>query len=185
MSPSPFRKAFPNGLTISRVAVILPIALILAYMPTPAGYGIALTLSIYAMLTDFFDGYLSRKWGVVSDLGRLLDPVADKLLVAVLLVMLCAHGIGHPLAVSAIVFRELFISGLREFLQEKRVVLHVSTIAKYKTTSQMLACLGLLLAGIWPEHTVLLSAAESLLWVAAALTLYTGLDYTLAARRHW
>jgi cardiolipin synthase (CMP-forming) len=185
MSPSPFRKAFPNGLTISRVAVIMPIALVLAYYPTSEGYVVALMLSLYAMVTDFFDGYLSRKWGVVSDLGRLLDPVADKLLVAVLLVMLCAHGIGHPLAVSAIVFRELFISGLREFLQERRIVLHVSKIAKYKTASQMVACVGLLLAGIWPQYSALLISAEAVLWVAAALTMYTGLDYTLAARRHW
>ena len=161
--------------------VILPVALMLYWGDTPTVYGYALILSVYAMITDFFDGYLSRKWEVVSDLGRLLDPVADKLLVAVVLIMLCAKGIGSPLAVSAIIFREIFISGLREFMQEKQVIIHVSTLAKYKTATQMIACLTLLISGICPEQPWLRTVAEGTLWGAAALTMLTGADYLRAA----
>jgi cardiolipin synthase (CMP-forming) len=181
MNPRHLRPQIPNALTISRVIVILPIALLLEYGTTPTAYAVALVLSLYAMVTDFFDGYLSRKWGVVSDLGRLLDPVADKLLVAVVLIMVCAKGIGSPLAVSCIIFREIFISGLREFMQEKRVILHVSTLAKYKTATQMIACAGLLMAGIWQEEVFLRMASEAVLWIAAILTLLTGYEYLKAA----
>lgn len=176
-----FRQQFPNWLTISRVVVIVPIALLLTFFNAPVAYGCALALTIYAMLTDFFDGYLSRKWGVVSDLGRLLDPVADKLLVAVVLILLCAQGIGSALAVSIIIFREIFISGLREFMQEKRVVIHVSHLAKYKTATQMIACIALLMVGAWPHQSWIRTVGEILLWVAATLTLQTGADYLKAA----
>ncbi len=180
-TPSPLRRQLPNWLTISRVAVILPIALLLSGSASPADYALALILSVYAMLTDFFDGYLSRKWDVVSDLGRLLDPVADKLLVAVLLILLSAGGIGSALAVSAIIFREIFISGLREFMQERRIVIHVSVLAKYKTATQMVACIALLISGIWQAYPAMRLAAEGALWAAAVLTLLTGADYLKAA----
>jgi cardiolipin synthase (CMP-forming) len=183
--PHPFKQQLPNWLTISRVLVILPVCLLLMYGETRTAHFITFALCAYAMITDFFDGYLSRKWGVVSDLGRLLDPVADKLLVAAILIVLAAKGVGHPLAVTAIMLRELFISGLREFMQEKRVILHVSGLAKYKTATQMVSCLVLLLAYGVPEWEWLRQSGEAVLWVAAVLTVITGVEYFRSARRQW
>jgi cardiolipin synthase (CMP-forming) len=180
-----FRKQIPNWLTISRVVVILPICLLLAFGDSPTSYSVATVLSTYAMITDYFDGYLSRKWQAVSDLGRLLDPVADKLLVAALLILLSAKGFGHPLAVTAIMLREIFISGLREFMQEKQIIIHVSVLAKYKTATQMLACFLLLLAGALPDITWMHMAGSGVLWIAAALTIITGIDYINGARKQW
>lgn len=171
------RAELPNWLTISRVVVIAPICLLLLYVPTPFGYGVACFLSAYAMITDYFDGYLSRKWNVVSDFGRLLDPVADKLLVAALLIVLSVQGYGHPLAVTLIMLREIMVSALREYSQERGVVLHVTTLAKYKTTLQMIAAFALLVAGIFPDDAALKHLGEGLLWGATLLTCYTGYDY--------
>lgn len=168
---------------MSRVLVIIPICLLLIFFPSPLGYMIACIFASYAMVTDYFDGYLSRKWGVTSDFGRLLDPIADKLLIAALLILLTVHGHGHPLAVILIMLREITVSALREFTQERGVVLHVTMIAKYKTTLQMIAAFGLLISGMFPEHIGLHYSAEGLLWAASWLTCYTGYDYFKEAMR--
>lgn len=180
--PTALKQSLPNWLTISRVVVVFPVIGLLA-IHTPACYGVALVLSLYAAATDFLDGYLSRRWDVMSDLGRLLDPIADKLLVAVLLIMLSAQGYGSPIAVSLIMFREIFISGLREFMQEHRIVIHVTILAKYKTALQMLACLTLLGSGTLPDVTWLRDSAEWMVWFATGLTLWTGCDYIIRALR--
>ncbi len=178
-----YKKHLPNWLTISRVLVIFPICLLLVFFPTPIGYAIACFFASYAMVTDYFDGYLSRKWGVTSDFGRLLDPIADKLLIAALLILLTVHGHGHPLAVILIMLREITVSALREFTQERGVILHVTMMAKYKTTLQMIAAFGLLISGILPENEAVHYIAEGLLWAASWLTCYTGYDYFKAAMR--
>lgn len=178
------RRHLPNGLTISRVIAIFPIAGLIHFGESSAAFTAALLITLYAIVTDFLDGYLSRRWHVVSDLGRLLDPVADKLLVAVLLIMLCSQGLGHALAVAAIMVRELFVSGLREFMQERGGVIHVSKLAKYKTSSQMLACLLLLISGAASPLPWLDFTANVVLWAAVALTVITGMDYFLGVLRH-
>lgn len=129
----------------------------------------------YACVTDFFDGYLARRWDKVSQFGRFLDPIADKLLVAAVLLMMAGKdyitGI-NLLPAVVILCREILVSGLREFLGEMQQIVNVSTLAKWKTGAQMLA-LGLLLTNIdWCYALGLLT-----LWVAAILTLASGYSY--------
>ena len=140
-----------------------------------------LGLGIFAAagITDFFDGYLARAWSQQSALGRMLDPIADKLLVAASLMMLVADRTITSWSIWAaivILCREILVSGLREFLAELRVSVPVSTVAKWKTTVQLVA-VGFLVAG--PSGELLVPGSVTiglgLLWVAAILTLYTGL----------
>jgi cardiolipin synthase len=171
------KQHIPNILTISRVAAIIPITIIFTISYEAWAYMAVMFLYIYACITDFVDGYLSRKWNCVSDLGRLLDPIADKLLVAVLLVMLIPAGVSS-VAVALIMVRELFISGLREFMQEKGAIIHVSKLAKWKTAMQMLACWLFLLAGMFANILLL---AQFILWLAVVFTLWTGAEYLFGA----
>ena len=148
----------------------------------------ALGLFILAAITDFFDGYLARAWEQQSALGRMLDPIADKLLVSAVLMILVADGTIKSWSIWAaivILCREILVSGLREFLAELKVSVPVSKVAKWKTTMQMIA-LGFLIAGragelILPGTTRI---GLVLLWVSAILTLYTGWDYLKAGIKH-
>lgn len=142
---------------------------------------LALGIFIAAAVTDFFDGYLARVWAQQSSLGRVLDPIADKLLVAATLLVLVNDKTiaGWSLwAAIVILCREILVSGLREFLAELNVSIPVTRVAKYKTTLQLLS-LGFLIAG--PAGDVIVPGVSIigllLLWVAALLTLYTGWDY--------
>jgi cardiolipin synthase len=142
---------------------------------------IALAIFIIAAITDFFDGYLARAWTQQSNLGRMLDPIADKLLVAAVLLALTRVGTisGYSLwGALVILCREILVSGLREFLAELRVSVPVSQLAKWKTTIQMTA-LALLLAGPAGDSLMpgITHIGTVLLWAAAILTLYTGYDY--------
>ncbi len=175
-----FKHQIPNILTISRVAATLPIAMIFAISYEIWAYASVIVLFTYACATDFVDGYLSRKWNCVTNIGRLLDPIADKLLVAVVLVMLVPAGV-NAVAVALIMVRELFISGLREFMQETGAIIHVSSLAKWKTAMQMLACCVFLLAGIVPNEPLIAMIAQALLWIATILTLFTGGEYLRGA----
>ena len=149
---------------------------------------VALALFIAAAITDFFDGYLARIWGQQSSFGRMLDPIADKLLVSCCLLMLAADDTirGWSLWAAIIILcREILVSGLREYLAELRVSVPVTQLAKWKTAAQLLA-IGFLLAGkagdeIVPGVTV---TGLSLLWMSALVTLYTGWDYFRAGARH-
>ena len=148
-------------------------------------------LGIYAAaaITDFFDGYLARAWKLQSSLGRMLDPIADKLLVAAILLKLSADGTIHGFSLWAaiiILCREILVSGLREYLAELRVPVPVTAVAKWKTTAQMIA-LGFLIAGPAGQAVLPGSIATGLvlLWVAAILTLYTGWDYMKASYDHF
>ena len=179
----------PNLLTMSRIAAIPVVVCLMLFVAPPAGNWLAFAVYCYAAITDFFDGYLARAWGQQSSLGRFLDPIADKLLVAALLLTLV--GVGrfsgvHVLPAAVILCREILVSGLREFLATARVGLPVSMLAKWKTTVQILA-LGFLIVGpAGPRFGPLTTTQVGLvgLWIAAVLTLITGFDYLMAGLRH-
>lgn len=177
----------PNILTYGRILAVPLVAGLLLWGGDAARWW-ALGIFILAALTDWLDGYLARKWQQQSILGRMLDPIADKVLVAVVLLVLAGDGIlygGHVWAAIIILSREVLVSGLREFLSELRVSLPVTRIAKWKTTVQLVA-IGFLIAG--PAGDKLFGHVTSIgiagLWVAAALTLYTGYDYFRAGLHH-
>lgn len=177
----------PNILTLSRIAVI-PLLVGLFYWDNPLSGWVSLGLFAVAGITDFFDGYFARTMGQHTRLGEMLDPIADKLLVASVVLMLVAFQRAPVLAALIILCRELLVSGLREFLAEIRVGMPVSRLAKWKTFIQMFA-IGFLLVGedgpsfFHPAVTTAL-VGEILIWSAAILTLVTGYDYLRAGWRH-
>ncbi len=182
----------PNLLTLARILAI-PVVVALLYLATPIAAWAALLVYTAACITDWFDGYLARAWGMTSAFGRALDPIADKLLVgAVLLVLVGTGQIQelHLFAAIIILLREILVSGLREVLAGTRVSLPVTQLAKWKTGIQMVA-LGVLIvgdrgAGIVPYLRDLPIGTLGLagLWIAGLLTLKTGYDYTAAGLRH-
>jgi len=187
--PLPARPlALPNLLTYARIAAV-PVVVALLYWQSILEGGlwirwVALAVFIAAGITDVLDGYFARMYGQQSSLGRMLDPIADKLLVAACLMMLVYAGTiedQHVLAAIVILCREILVSGLREFLAQLKVGVPVSRIAKWKTVLQMVA-IGFLIAG--PAGEVILPATTAiglvLLWIAAMLTIYTGWDYLKA-----
>lgn len=170
----------PNLLTYARIAMVPVVVGCVVYEDEWARW-LALGIFILAAITDFFDGYLARAWEQQSNLGRMLDPIADKLLVAAVLLALTRVGTiaGYSLwAALVILCREILVSGLREFLAELRVSVPVSQLAKWKTTIQMIA-LAFLLAGPAGDRIIpgVTQLGIALLWAAAILTLYTGYDY--------
>lgn len=176
----------PNILTLSRILVI-PLIVGLFWVAGDWARWTALGLYAVACITDFFDGYLARARGEMSRFGRFLDPVADKLLIAAVLMMLCAFDrISGPAILAAVVIlcREMLVSGLREFLAELRQGLPVSRLAKWKTTIQMFS-LGFLIVGdAAPDWIPSVTIGEIGLWAAAVLTLITGYDYLLIGLKH-
>ncbi len=162
----------PNILTLLRI-ILIPVIIVFLLMPHTWTPLVALALYVFACVTDWFDGYYARKNNITSAFGRFLDPIADKLLIGVLLIVFAALGHLYGwglLAACAIMFREILISGLREYLGPHRVVIHVSNLAKWKTTVQMIA-LGFLILPM----TIFIG--QVLLSVAAILTIITGYDY--------
>jgi cardiolipin synthase (CMP-forming) len=173
--------SLPNLLTYGRIVAIPAVVALLFWPRDDWVRWIALSVYAIAAITDFFDGWLARAWSQQSAIGRMLDPIADKLLVAACLLMLVADETiaGWSLwAAIVILCREILVSGLREFLAELKVSVPVSRVAKWKTLAQLVA-VGFLIAGPAGEtvlpHTITIGI--TLLWVAAALTLYTGWDY--------
>jgi cardiolipin synthase (CMP-forming) len=179
--------SLPNVLTYGRIVAVPVVAGLLMWGGDRARW-VAVAIYVVAAITDFLDGYLARLWKQQSSLGRMLDPIADKVLVAVVLLVLSADGIlfgGHIWAAIIIISREVLVSGLREYLGGLRVSVPVTQIAKYKTAVQLLG-IGFLIAGpagdkVMPYTTWIGIAG---LWLAAALTLYTGYDYFRAGLRH-
>ncbi len=178
----------PNVLTLSRIVAIPVVCLLLL---VNAAWAAWLALGVYtvACVTDFLDGYLARTWKQQSRFGRMLDPIADKLLVASLLLMVVGidrlSGV-HILPAAVILCREITVSGLREYLAELRVGMPVTRLAKWKTGIQMVA-IGFLIVGdvgpmFGPLSTTMIGVYG--LWAAAALTLITGYDYLRAGLRH-
>ena len=180
--------SLPNLLTYGRIVAVPALVACLLLIHGDTGRWIALALFIAACITDYFDGYLARMWHQQSALGRMLDPIADKLLVGVTLLMLVHDNTisGHMIWAAVIILsREILVSGLREFLAELNVKIGVTQLAKWKTTLQMIA-LGVLIAGPAGDRLIpgVSSIGLALLWLAAFLTLFTGYDYLKAAIRH-
>ena len=179
----------PNILTVSRILSIPVLIFLLLFITDPLGSWLAFSAYTYACITDFFDGYFARAWHQQSAFGRFLDPIADKLLVAaVLLALVGIDRISGLLVLPAAVIlcREILVSGLREFLAEVDVSVPVSKLAKWKTGIQMLA-LGFLMVGpngpdLGPIPTMVIGVWG--LWAAALLTLITGYDYLVQGIRH-
>lgn len=180
--------SLPNILTYSRI-VAIPVVVVLMLLERPLGNWLALGVYTAACITDFLDGYLARAWGQQSSLGRFLDPIADKLLVAAVLLMLVGVDTIDGLALlpaALILCREILVSGLREFLAGARVGMPVSQLAKWKTGLQM-TVIGVLIVGdalpmIGPFTLTQIGIAG--LWIAAALTIITGADYMIAGIKH-
>ncbi len=174
----------PNLLTYGRVAAVPVVVGCLFWSEIGWMRWVALGVFVAAGITDFLDGYLARALSQQSALGQMLDPIADKLLVAAVLMMLVADHtiVSYSLSAAIIILcREILVSGLREFLADLKVSIPVSRIAKWKTTLQLVA-LGFLIAG--PSGDELLPGTTliglTLFWVSALLTLYTGWDYLKA-----
>ena len=185
----------PNLLTLSRI-VTVPVLVALLWWPQwQAGYAMAFAVYFLMGITDYFDGYLARAQGAVSRLGQFLDPIADKIMVAAVILVLCAKGQIdglHVIAALVILLREIAVSGLREFLAGLRVSVPVSQLAKWKTTFQMIALGALILKGGVPGWSVpwtsgwITPASVGLvtLWGSAALTVVTGWDYLRVGLKH-
>lgn len=191
----------PNLLTLSRIVTVPLLAALLWWPAWRLGYAVAFGVYCLMGITDYFDGYLARAQGAVSKLGIFLDPIADKIMVAAVILVLTAQGIltgpyvgdMHVIAGLVILVREIAVSGLREFLGGIQVSVPVSRLAKWKTTFQMI-CLGALILGqampgwtldvgvivVNVPHTVGLTT----LWAAAVLTLITGWDYLRVGLKH-
>ena len=184
--------SLPNILTLSRI-VMVPLLVWFLWWPTwAAGFGVAFALYCLMGVTDYFDGYLARAQGTVSKLGVFLDPIADKIMVAAVILMLVGTrhedtavitGV-HIIAALVILLREIAVSGLREFLAGLQVSLPVSRLAKWKTTLQLVALGALILAGALPGEAWIKATGLAALWGAAALTIVTGWDYLRVGLRH-
>jgi len=182
----------PNLLTLSRILAV-PFLVFLLWRPTPVDYAITFVLYCVVGITDYFDGYLARAQGQISKLGQFLDPIADKIMVAAVLIMLISSRKANPvpeieglhiIAGLIILLREIIVSGLREFLAELRVSMPVSRLAKWKTTFQLVALGALILGGAVPNHEWVHDVGIVSLWAAAALTLMTGWDYLRVGLKH-
>lgn len=191
--------SLPNILTLSRIFAV-PILVFLLWpgtkpqsvQPLPIDYWFAFALYCLMGITDYFDGYLARAQGTVSKLGQFLDPIADKIMVAAVILMLVGTrfedraiitGV-HLIAAMVILLREIMVSGLREFLGGIQVSVPVSALAKWKTTLQLVALGALILAGALPGWAWIKTVGLASLWSAAALTLVTGWDYLRVGLRH-
>ena len=183
----------PNLLTLSRILAV-PILVFLLWQPRPIDYGITFVLYCIVGITDYFDGYLARAQGQISKLGQFLDPIADKIMVAAVIIMLVASrkADGNPpilqdvniIPALIILLREIIVSGLREFLADLRVSMPVSHLAKWKTTLQLVALGALILGGALPGEPWVHLVGVASLWLAAALTLVTGYDYLRIGLKH-
>ncbi len=191
----------PNLLTLSRIVTVPLLAFFLWWPDWAFGYSVAFAIYCLMGVTDYFDGYLARSSGAVSRLGIFLDPIADKIMVAAVILVLSAQGIlrgpyvgdMHVIAGLVILVREIAVSGLREFLGGIQVSVPVSRLAKWKTTFQMVSLGALILGNALPRWNVWLGGLEinvphtvglTTLWAAAALTLITGWDYLRVGLKH-
>jgi cardiolipin synthase (CMP-forming) len=184
--------ALPNILTYGRIVAVPIVVGCMFWQSILDGRlwlrWVALAIFIAAAISDFLDGYFARMWAQQSPLGRMLDPIADKLLVSSCLLMLAAEDTIHGwalLAAVVILCREILVSGLREYLAELRVSVPVTRLAKWKTTLQLVA-VGFLIAGDAGDAIVpiVTQIGITLLWLSALLTLYTGWDYLQAGLLH-
>lgn len=178
--------SLPNLLTLSRILAI-PVVVGTFYLDGDPARWFCCALFAAACITDWLDGHMARRWEQQSEIGRFLDPIADKLLVSATLFMLTATGrlsTDTLLPALVILCREILVSGLREYLAGLRVGVPVSRLAKWKTFIQMMA-IGWLIVGDAGGHVIPVAAiGATLLWLAAILTLITGYDYLRAGLSH-
>jgi len=183
----------PNLLTLSRIFAV-PILVFLLWRPTPLDYAITFVLYCIVGVTDYFDGYVARAQGQISRLGQFLDPIADKIMVAAVLIMLISSRKANPVpeieglhivAALIILLREIIVSGLREYLATLQVSVPVSQLAKWKTTFQLVALGALILGGAVPQMPWVHAVGIASLWAAAMLTLVTGWDYLRLGLKHF
>lgn len=184
--------SLPNLLTLSRILAV-PILVFLLWRPAPVDYAITFVLYCVVAITDYLDGYLARAWGSISRLGQFLDPIADKIMVAAVIVMLISSRKANPIPEIAglhlipalvILLREIIVSGLREYLAGLQVSVPVTALAKWKTTLQLTSLGALILGGALPHVPWVHLVGIVCLWAAAALTLITGYDYLRVGLRH-
>jgi cardiolipin synthase len=173
----------PNLLTGARVLAV-PAMVAAFYLPGAFGKWVTCAIFTAAAVTDYFDGYLARSWSMQSPFGRMLDPIADKLLVGAAILMLVHFDRAPTLPALIILCREILVSGLREFLAEAQVGLPVSRLAKWKTGVQMVAIAFLIVGTAAPEWLHADDIGSYGLWFAAGLTLVTGFDYLIVGLRH-
>ncbi|WP_373488961.1 CDP-diacylglycerol--glycerol-3-phosphate 3-phosphatidyltransferase [Blastomonas sp.] len=183
----------PNILTLSRIVTVPLLAALLWWPGWATGYLLGFVVYSLMGVTDYFDGYLARAQGAVSRLGIFLDPIADKIMVAAVILILCAAGNDrfppliaevHVIAAMIILLREITVSGLREFLAGLQVSMPVSQLAKWKTTLQIVALGTLILAGGFREQVWMHDLGLATLWASAILTLVTGWDYLRVGLKH-
>lgn len=177
----------PNILTLSRIFTVPFLVGLLWWPDWKLGYLLATVLYALMAITDYFDGYLARSQGTVSKLGIFLDPIADKIMVASVILILCATGDiegYNVIAALIILLREIAVSGLREFLAGLQVSVPVSQLAKWKTTFQLISLGALILAGGLPQFPFIQMVGIWTLWAAAILTLITGWDYLRVGLKH-
>ncbi len=183
--------SLPNLLTLSRILTVPILVALLWQRDWEAGWLLGFALYCLMGITDYFDGYLARAQGTVSKLGVFLDPIADKIMVAAVIIMLVGtrhepasiQGV-HLVAALVILLREIAVSGLREFLAGASVSVPVSQLAKWKTAFQMIALGALILAGGLPQFLFIKLVGLVCLWAAAVLTLITGWDYLRVGLKH-
>ncbi len=187
-------KSLPNFITFSRIAII-PIMVWGIFYDNLILSNIVFYAYIYCGITDFFDGYFARKFEANSVLGRILDPIADKILVATILVIIMSksdYSLNSKIAVPFIIIlsREFAVSGLREFVAQTQIVLHVTFLAKIKTTAQIFALAGFIIpANLIPFFNIFFIDVSIVslvvLWFATIVTIITGIEYIIKARREF
>ncbi len=171
----------PNALTLYRVAAV-PIIVVLMLFPNRLCTLLAAVLFSAAAITDFFDGFLARQRGLVSNFGKIMDPLADKVLVSSALIMLASYGWAPAWVVCIIIGRELAVTGLRNFMIENKIDVGASSLGKYKTGFQIAAIIPLL--GHYTYLGIDMHAIGSrFLWVALVMTIWSGADYFIRFRK--
>ena len=176
-----------NFLTIIRI-VVIPIIVICIYLKSPIFGWVAFILFCLASITDYFDGYLARIRDEVTNFGTFLDPIADKLLVAAVLLILTSKGViadWDTIPALIILLREITVSGLREYLAGIKISVPVSRIAKLKTLFQLCALALLILSEAIYNAYMIVYFGKVFLWIAGLLTLYTAYDYVKASIKHF
>lgn len=177
-------KNLPNYLTFMRILSIPIIIVTFYFQDSKLAHRLGAIIFLIAALTDFLDGYIARKFSLISNLGKMLDPIADKVLIGSVLLMLVKFNKANEIACMLILAREFIVSGLREFLAQIRVSLPVSSLAKVKTFLQMAALTMLILGNEGSGFYFIDDLGHILLWVSAMLTIFTGISYFIASSRY-
>lgn len=178
-------KNLPNYLTVLRIVIIPIIVATFYYENSVVAHRIGAFLFVFASITDFFDGYIARRYNLISIFGRMLDPIADKLLVGSVIIMLVKQGRASEIPCLLILAREFLVAGLREFFAQIMVSVPVSRLAQVKTFVQMTALTMLILGSKGSGIKYVDMLGQITLFVAAILTVITGVSYFKACSKHF